>query len=293
MSKKKVSIIKKISLQKNYITKIDKYLRELERSKSDLIKNFSTAIYNYREIYKLLNKIQFSLELTNELKMYLNRIILDCNLNESKFIKNLSYSLKLFCDDKKLQFSGSFPEFTCSFINFRIDLTKNEVDFYFGIISKFELVGKCSILLEEIKAKLINIYDAIVNSKFSQENFLKKIYSIYNSLRNQKVKESQGSILHDKSVNIGEIFLQLTRSKDYFVKPKTKHFIDCTRAIFCYNLWRLKQSKIEGKVLVKVTASREETSLKSKTREKVFWIPRTSNLQSGELISGIKFINWK
>jgi len=177
------------------------------------------------------------------------------------------------------ELKGHYPLIKVSFYTIEVDLENFNVIIWYG--PQQEKLETCNLVAEDIVKKLRVIQEKITHRYFNDNEFLSKVYTAYNiSLyrRNKKLGD-QIPIL-----DILFEYVFLTQDKKFKINPIKDNYKEYGRVLFSYDLYRLKERKINNKELGIITATQAYTRKKSD----FLWIP-SNEKGDGNYISHIKF----
>jgi hypothetical protein len=192
---------------------------------------------------------------------------------KSKFGLELEQSLKAH----NLTLTGNYPKLKTSFYTIDIDIPADKVTLWFGEIEKLDTTKTVP---EKVVDSLLKINEEITKRPFDEKAFLRDIRTAYQMY----ITASHKSVGNDAPLPEIHALLSLLMQKEKFRKnPVKQNFSEYTRAMFSYDLSRVKNRIIDQNELTLITATRTDT----RDKGNFFWIPPSDNTP-GRYLAGIK-----
>jgi hypothetical protein len=204
----------------------------------------------------------------------------ELTVKEEELKSDFGLKLDQLLKELNLKLEGQYPILHTSFYRLNIDIPSNKVTIYFG--PGVEKVGITKAIPDDVVNSLAKLNKNIIDRQFDEQEFMKTIFSAYQTYNLQN-KKRIGDEAPLADIHKGVVFLVQT---DNFRKNPTKNTLfEYTRAMFSYDLSRLKKRVFNNFELRLITATRADT----RSSGEFFWIPTSGVGMQGETVARIKF----
>jgi len=198
---------------------------------------------------------------------------------EEKAKKSFGQRLEQTLRDEGFELTGHYPTLKVMFYTLKIDLGNNSVEIWYG--PEQEKLESLKPIPKTITQKLKNAHAQITQRKFNNKTFLSNLQKAYSVV----VHHTGGKIGDAAPItDVLSTFAFLIQSRRFKMDPLKEHYREYGRVFFSYDLFRLKERRIENRELSLVTATRAYT----RRRSGFLWIP-SNERGDGSYISHIKF----
>lgn len=178
------------------------------------------------------------------------------------------------------ELKGQYSELKTLFYTLKVSFDNNTIVIWYGPMQE-ELYSIKKLDADIIAQRIKDLHIKITQRGFDDKTFLSDLYNAYKVAVHRK-EEKIGD-----SIPIIDVLLQyaITIQNEKFRKdPIKKNYTEYGRVFFSYDLYRLKERKIDKHELNLITATRAYTRKKSD----FLWIPSNEN-GDGTCFSHIKF----
>lgn len=272
-------ILNMMSKEKNNLKNLLESFKKIDRYQSDPLKTLHKIKQEVVKIEKTLKQTKLEDSVKEVVKQYIESVKSKIPEWEENVKKTFGQNLEKELSKAGFEVRGSYPLLKVSFYTLKVDFENFKVVIWYG--PQQEKIGTCELIPEEIVKKLISIQEEITQRHFNDNEFLSKVYESYKiSVYRQNKK------LGDQ-IAISDILFEyafLIQDKKFKTNPIKINYKEYGRFLFSYDLYRLKERKIEDKELSLITATRAYTTQKSD----FLWIP-SNEKGDGNYISHIKF----
>jgi len=256
-----------------------KSFRNLERLQSNPLNNLYKIKQELIKIEKMLKQSRLDEFIKRDIGQYVEDVKSNIPMWEESVKRNFGQRLENELRKIGFELRGHYPLLKASFYTLEVDLENFRVLIWYG--PQQEKLEVCKLIPEEIVKKLKIIHDKITQRHFNDNEFLSKIYEAYKvSIYRQNKKPGD-------QIPISDILFEYTfliQDKKFRINPIKDNYKEYGRVFFSYDLYRLKERKLENKELSLITATRAYTRQKSD----FLWIPFNEK-GNGNYISHIKF----
>ncbi|AGB05086.1 hypothetical protein AciM339_1224 [Aciduliprofundum sp. MAR08-339] len=272
-------ILKILSKEKANLQNLLKFVKNIDKYQSD-------PLTNLHKIKQEVLKIEKTLKQSKLEDFVKERIEEDVQSIKSRVAeweeeaKN-TFGQKLEEDMRKMGFElrGHYPLLKVSFYTLEVDLENFKVLIWYG--PQQEKLATCKLAPEEVVKKLSTIHKKLTQRHFNDNEFLSKVYEAYRISayrQNKKIGDQ---------IPISDILFEyafLIQDKKFKINPTKNNYKEYGRVFFSYDLYRLKERRLNDMELNLITATRAYTRKKSD----FLWIP-SNEKGDGNYISHIKF----
>jgi len=272
-------ITKILSKEKSNIENLLRSIKNINRHQGGSASNLYKV---KKDVVRIENMLKQS-KLDDFVKEIIGQHIGDIKLKIPEWEENVkkTFGQNLECELKKIGFelTGHYPLLKVSFYSLKVDLEKFKVSTWYG--PEQEKLETCGLVPEDVVKKLKTIHEEITQRHFNGKDFLSKVYEAYRvSLYRQNKK------LGDP-IPISDILFEyafLIQNKKFKINPIKNNYKGYRRVFFSYDLYRLKERRLNNVELSLTTATRAYTKRKSD----FLWIP-SNEKGDGNYVSHIKF----
>jgi len=272
-------VLKILSKEKNNLQNILKFAKNINKYQNDPLNNLYKIKQEVVKIEKTLKQSKLEDFVKGEMEKFIQSI-------KSKVIEweedtKKTFGQKLENELRKLGFElrGHYPLLKVSFYTLEVDLENFKVLIWYG--PQQEKLDTCKLVPEEVVKKLNTIHKKLTQRHFNDDEFLSKVYEAYRISvyrQNKKIGDQ---------IPISDILFEyvfLIQDKKFKINPTKNNYKEYSRVFFSYDLYRLKERRLNDMELNLITATRAYTRKKSD----FLWIP-SNEKGDGNYISHIKF----
>ena len=175
---------------------------------------------------------------------------------------------------------GNYPKFKTSFYTIDVDIIADKVTLWFG--AEIEKLATIKAIPEQVVESFLKNHEAITKRPFDERAFLKMLRTAYQMY----LAASQKSFGNDAPLSEIHALFSLLMQKEKFRKnPVIENYTEYSRAMFSYDLSRLKKRTIDQAELRLITA----TMMDTRNKGEFFWIPSFEGTPAGTY-ARMKFI---
>ena len=273
------NIMELISSEKLRLQNLLKSFKNLKKLQCDFLSNLHKIKQEVAKIERILKQSRLSDSAKNDINRHIEYIKSEISGRERDLKKTFGQKLKNELKKADFELRGHYPLLKESFYTLEVDFGNFKVLIWYG--PQPEKLETCKLVPEEIVKKIKVIQDKITQRHFNNKEFLSKVYEAYKiSVYRQNKK------LGDQ-ISISDILFEyafLSQDKKFRTNPTKDNYKEYGRVFFSYDLYRLKERRIDDKELSLITATRAYTRRKSD----FLWIP-SNEKGDGSYISHIKF----
>ncbi len=265
--------------EKTRIQNILKILKSLEKEKAKPFFSISKTYKYINQISKLLEESSLTPQFKQLIKEYLSRLEEEISYYKEKRKNSFTVELEKGLEIFSLPLKGHYPLLKLGLYTIEVDFDKESLTVWYG--PQQEKLFSSSLDIEKIVKALKEERTKIEERAFDDKLFLKQLYDAYNLwiYKNKKGLEEPapiGDILFLYSFSI--------QPKKFKIDPKKEHYLSYSRAYFSFDLFRLKERRLDDVELCLITATRSYAKRKSD----FLWIPLNIS-GDGMYVSHIKF----
>jgi len=272
-------ITKILSKEKNNIQNLLKVIKSIDKYQDDPVSNLYKIKQEVVKIEKMLKQSKLDDFVKKNIEQHIGGIKSKIPEWEENAKKTFGQNLENELRKVGFELRGHYPLFKVSFYTLKVDLENFKVSIWYG--TEQEKLETCKSVPEDIAKKLKIIHDKITQRHFNDNEFLSKVYEAYKSSVYRQNKK-----LGDQ-ISISDILFEyafLIQDKKFRTNPIKDNYKEYGRVLFSYDLYRLKERRVNNKELSLITATRAYTRRKSD----FLWIP-SNERGDGSYISHIKF----
>ena len=272
-------ITKILSKEKNNIQNLLKVIKSIDKYQDDPVSNLYKIKQEVVKIEKMLKQSKLDDFVEKNIEQRIGGIKSKIPEWEENAKKTFGQNLENELRKVGFELRGHYPLFKVSFYTLKVDLENFKVSIWYG--TEQEKLETCKSVPEDIAKKLKIIHDKITQRHFNDNEFLSKVYEAYKSSVYRQNKK-----LGDQ-ISISDILFEyafLIQDKKFRTNPIKDNYKEYGRVLFSYDLYRLKERRLNDRELSLVTATRAYTRRKSD----FLWIP-SNERGDGSYISHIKF----
>jgi len=273
-------ITKILSKEKSNIQNLLRIIKNIDKYQQD---NHISNLYKMKNEVIKIEKMLKQSKLDDFVKEELERHIGDIKSKISEWEENVkkTFGQKLEHELRKIGFvlRGHYPLLKVSFYTLKVDLENLKVSIWYG--PEQEILETCKLAPEDIVKKLKIIHDKIIHRHFNNKDFLSKVYEAYRVSLYRKNKKL-GDPMPISDILFEYVFL--IQDKKFKTNPIKNNYKGYGRVFFSYDLYRLKERRLNNVELNLITATRAYTRRKSD----FLWVP-SNEKGDGNYISHIKF----
>lgn len=279
MKKNEGNITKLISKERANLQTLLKSLKEVEKLQNNPLSNLSKIRQEVAKIEKILKQSKLDDFVKKDIKQHIDDIKSKILVWEEDVRKTFGQKLENELKKAGFELRGHYPSLKVSFYTLEVDLENFKVLIWYG--PQQERLDVCKLIPEEIVKKLDIIHSKITQRHFNDNDFLSKIYEAYKiSLYRQNKKMGE-------PIPVSDILFEyafLIQDKKFRTNPIKNNYKEYSRVFFSYDLYKLKDRRLENVELSLITATRAYTRRKSD----FLWVP-SNEKGDGNYISHIKF----
>ncbi len=272
-------ILKILSEEKNNLQNLLKFIKNINKYQNDQLKNLHRIKQNIVKIKKALKQSKLEDFVKERVERYIQSMNSKVIKWEEDAKRNFGQKLENELRERGFELRGHYPLLKVSFYTLEVDLENFKVLIWYG--PQQEKLEICKLIPEEIVKKLRIIRDKITQRHFDDNEFLSKVYEAYKISVYRQNKKSGDQI------SISDILFEyafLIQDKKFRTNPLKNNYKEYGRVLFSYDLYRLRERRLNDRELSLITATRAYTRRKSD----FLWIP-SNEKGDGSYISHIKF----
>ena len=272
-------ILKILSKEKNNLQNLLASVKKISKYQSDPLNNLYKIKQEVVKIENILKQSKLEHFAKGDVEQYIQSVKSRIPKWEEDVKKTFGQNLENELRKAGFELRGHYPLLKISFYTLEVDLENFKVSIWYG--PQQEKLETCKLTPEEVVKKIKIIHERITQRLFDDNEFLSKIYEAYRiSVYRQNKK------LGDP-IAISDILFEyafLIQDKKFRTNPIKDNYKEYGHVLLSYDLYRLKERKLEDKELSLITATRAYTRRKSD----FIWIP-SNEKGDGNYISHIKF----
>ncbi|MCW3135350.1 MAG: hypothetical protein N2V77_00180 [Canidatus Methanoxibalbensis ujae] len=272
-------ILKILSEEKNNLQNLLKFIKNINKYQNDQLKNLHRIKQNIVKIKNALKQSKLEDFVKERVEIYIQSVNSKVIKWEEDAKRNFGQKLENELKERGFELRGHYPLLKVSFYTLEVDLENFKVLIWYG--PQQEKLEICKLIPEEIVKKLRIIHDKITQRHFDDNEFLSKVYEAYKISVYRQNKKSGDQI------SISDILFEyafLIQDKKFRTNPLKNNYKEYGRVLFSYDLYRLRERRLNDRELSLITATRAYTRRKSD----FLWIP-SNEKGDGSYISHIKF----
>jgi len=278
------ALIDSLAKEERTIKNLRNSLRKLDKIEVNSFSNLLKLKGELSVVDKLLNQTR----LENTIKEEINRLVEDIKAKipdleeklKGKFGHELDIALQEVGKEYNFKLKGHYPELRVLFYTLELRLENSGgVVIWYG--PKQERLALVKPEPKTIAQKLKTIHESITKRKFDEPEFLSTLLEAY-KMAAYREKKNFGEQIPINKVLLDFAFL--IQDNKFKIDPTKKNYKDYGRVYFSYDLFRLKERRINSYELQLVTATRAYTQ----RRRDFLWIPSNEE-GGGSYFSHIKF----
>jgi len=272
-------IIKAVSKEKNNLQNMLKSIRNIEKLAQDPLGNLHKIKQDVVKIEKALKQSSLG-EFTKEgVRDHIQPTKSKIPEWDEQFKRSFGQKLEDALRQEGFELRGHYPLLKVLFYTLEVRLENNNVILWYG--PQQEKIETCKLIPEIVVQKLKKNHDKITQRNFEDKLFFSNLYEAYRMAVYKNEKTIGGSLPISKVLQWHAFLIQ---DKKFKTNPTKKSYKEYGRVFFSYDLYRLKERRIENHELSLITATRAYT----KQRSNFLWIP-SNEKGDGNYISHIKF----
>jgi len=277
--KKDGDIIKRISKEKANLQNMLKYIKSIEGLAQNPLGNLDKIKQDVIKIEKTLKQSSLDEFIKEGVEHHIQPIKSKIPEWDEQFKKSFGQKLEDALKREGFELGGHYPLLKVLFYTLEVNLSNGNVTIWYG--PQQEKLETCKLMPEIVVQKLKDNHNKIVQRNFEDKLFFTNLYEAYKMAvyRNDK---KIGDALSISEVLLWYAFL--IQDKRFKTNPTKNSYKEYGRVFFSYDLYRLKERRIENHELSLITATRAYT----KRRSDFLWIP-SNEKGDGNYISHIKF----
>lgn len=244
----------------------------------DPLENLGKLKQELKHVEKALENEESSVSKT-KITLYLQSVrqkVLELDmLSRKTFGKELEEELK----GVGFKLKGHYPLLKTSFYTLEVNFDKSTVTIWFG--PQQEKLMVCNLSPKVVAQKLITLHNFITKREFVEKAFLLNLYKACEMVAYKEKKRP------DNPLPIVSVLLEyaiLVQNDRFKTDPIKENYTSYGRVFFSYDLYRLRERKINEHELELVTATRAYT----RKKKDFLWIP-TNEEGGGTYISHVRF----
>jgi len=273
------TITKTLSKEKSNIQDLLRTIKNIDKYQDDPISNLYKIKHEVVKIEKILKQSKLDDFVKENIEQRIGGIKSKIPEWEENAKKTFGQNLENELRKVGFELRGHYPLLKVSFYTLEVDLESFKVLIWYG--PQQEKLETCKLIPEEIIKKLRVIQNKITQRHFNDNEFLSKVYEAYKSSAYRQNKK-----LGDQ-ISISDILFEyafLIQDKKFRTNPIKDNYKEYGRVLFSYDLYRLKERRLNDRELRLITATRAYTRRKSD----FLWVP-SNERGDGSYISHIKF----
>jgi len=277
------TIIDNLTKEERIIRCIKNSLKKLEKSELNSLGDVFKLKKELDSIDKYLNQAKLNDLIKKDILELINRRKAEIHELEGKLRRKFGHDLDLALQEveKGFRLRGHYPELRVMFYTLELKLENSGgvVIWYGPKQERLALVKPPE--PQKIAQKLKTLHESITKRKFDEKEVLTKLFEAY-KIAAYREKKNFGDL-----VPINKVLLDLAllvQDSKFMTDPTKKNYKDYGRVYFSYDLFRLKERRINDYEVQLVTATRAYTQ----RRRNFLWIP-SNDEGGGGYYSHIRF----
>lgn len=272
-------ITKILSKEKSNIQNLLRTIKNIDKYQDDPLSNLYKIKHEVVKIEKMLKQSKLDDFVKENIEQHIRDIKSKIPEWEENVKKTFGQNLENELKKVGFELRGHYPLLKVSFYTLKVDLENFKVSIWYG--PEQEKLETCKLVPEDIVKKLKIIHDKITQRHFNDNDFLSKVYEAYRvSLYRQNKKLGDPVCILDILFE----YVFLIQDDKFRTNPIKNNYKEYDRVFFSYDLYRLKERRLNNVELNLITATRAYTRRKSD----FLWIP-SNEKGDGNYISHIKF----
>jgi hypothetical protein len=269
-----------IQKQKTTLAKVQESLKKIAAPQENVAKRVNVLRKEVETVGESIKDLRIDPVILQELQLELKKAQEELKTKEEdlkkKFGTDLSNSLK----PHNFILEGNYPKLKTSYYTIDIDIAADKVTLWFG--AEIEKLSTTKAIPEKLVESLVKNDQALKTRPFDEKTFLRTLKTAYKMYlaANNKSAGSDAPLWE-----IHTLFSLLTQKDKFRKNPVKENLSEYTRAMFSYDLSRLKNRVIDQTELKLITATRIDT----RTKGDFFWIPSFEGSTTG-MYSRMKFV---
>jgi hypothetical protein len=269
-----------ITKQKTLLTKMQTSLKNISAPQENIAKRVGILRKELTAAEKSIKDLRLDPAILEEIQAELKKAREELNLKENelkvKFGSDLAAALKLH----NFMLEGHLPRLKTSSYTMDVDFPADTVTIWFGV--DVEKLGTTKVIPEKVVEFLVQSHEAITGRPFDEKAFLRTLRTAYKMYLTRTMKPPG----NDAPLNeIHTLCVLLIQNEKFRRNPVKDNLTEYTRAMFSYDLARLKTRSVDQNELKLSTAALIETQVKGNC----FWVPPFEGTPAGTY-SRMKFI---
>ncbi|MEM0203191.1 MAG: hypothetical protein QXO16_04320 [Archaeoglobaceae archaeon] len=267
MSNDERELLKILSQKEKTLTTLRKSIQTIEKlSINEPSNNLHKINAEVDKIKKMMRQKTLDDFVTKEVEAYIQTKEAQISQWKEEAKKTLGLRLKEAFEKYNFEWRGTLPNIRIKFYRLHFDLDNNKVDVWYG--PEQERLFSMQLLPEKIAKKLHDIDTQITKKRFEDRTFLFYLWKAYKLAvcsNNQNIGDPV------KISNVLLYFAVLSQNKKFQIDPIKTNYSDYGRIFFSYDLYRLKERRLEGENMeleLKIA-----TRAYTERREDFLWIP--------------------
>jgi len=273
-------IIKTISKEEANLRNMLKSIRAIEKlTENEPLNNWHKIKQEVIKIEKTLKQSRLGEFIKENVEQHIQSIKSKIPEWEKQTKKSFGQKLEDALKELGFELGGHYPQLKVLFYILEVNLDKGNVIIWYG--PQQEKLDTCKLMVDVATKKIKEVHKKITQRDFNDKRFLSVLHNAY-SMAAFKSRKKIGDPLPISDVLLEYVFL--IQDKKFKTNPIKSNYKEYARVFFSYDLYKLKERKIENHELSLITATRAYTKRKSD----FLWIP-SNERGDGTYISHIKF----
>ena len=280
MGVKEKDLLKTLSKEGANIRDIQKSIRTVKRlTENEPLDNLYKIKQEVVKIERILKQSKLDEFVKDGIEQHIQSIKAKIPEWEESAKKSFGQRLEQALQQLGFELKGHYPTLKVSFYTLKMDIDNNHIEIWYG--PEQEKLGSSKLIPEAIAQKLKNVHAQITQREIDDKTFLSNLYSAYKVAVYRNGKKTRDAIpIRD----ILSDFSFLIQNRKFKMNPIKDYYKEYGCVFFSYDLYRLKERKMNEYELNLVTATRAYTQ----RRSDFLWIP-SNERGDGVYISHIKF----
>ena len=269
-----------IQKQKTLLAKVQDSLKKISLPEENVAKRVNILRKEVANIEKSIKDLRLDPVILQEIRNELEKARKELTAKESEIKVKFGSDLAAALMPHNFILEGHLPKLKISAYTIEVDFPADKVTLWFG--TEIEKLDTTKALPEKVVESLLKNHEAITRRPFDEKAFLQTLKTAYQMYlaRNMRAAGTDAPLPEIHT------FCSILMQKDKFRRnPVKENLTEYTRAMFSYDLSRLKNRSVDQSELKLSTATRSETQVKGD----YFWIPPFEGTPSG-IYARMKFV---
>jgi hypothetical protein len=265
-------LLQDITRQKTLLTKIQTSLKKISAPQESSAKRVSVLRKELPAAEKTIKDLRLDPVLLQGIQTELKKAHEELGQKEEELKTKFGMALANLLKPAGFILEGNYPRFKTSFYFLNVDIPADKVTLWLG--SEIEELDVTKAIPETVVESLLKNHEALTKRPFDEKSFLRMLRTAYQMYLSAS-RKSEGN---DASLpEIHALFCILMQKEKFRKNPVKENYTEYTRAMFSYDLSRLKTRTIDHSELRLITA----TIMDTRNKGDFFWVPSFEGTPAG------------